>query len=173
MRTTPDFGEAYRFPDTGSCLECRLLMIKASRASAWMTEDAVVNEVVDSSDVRYAVIAGLRTETGPERLVIAYPNEKLLRDLIAGPSIIAGGFSSREEAVAGSRASLPTAISYQRMLEAVAGERTERYQQQLNWTKLRGEIGSTLRRFARFLATSHSHVSPRIISIFLSTNTVS
>src|SRR5260370_7301094 len=168
MRTTPDFGEAYRFPDTGSCLEFRLLMIKASRASAWMTEDAVVNEVVDSSDVRYAVIAGLRTETGPERLVIAYPNEKLLRDLIAGPSIIAGGFSSREEAVAGSRASVPTAISYPRMLAAVAGERTERYQQQFNSTKLREEIGSTLGRLATFLVTSSPHLATPTITIFFS-----
>jgi hypothetical protein len=38
-----------------------------------MTKDAVVDEVVDFLGVRYAVIAGLRTETGPERLVIAYP----------------------------------------------------------------------------------------------------
>jgi hypothetical protein len=41
-----------------------------------------VKQMVDSSRMQYAVIAGLRTETGPERLVIAYPNEKLLRDLI-------------------------------------------------------------------------------------------
>lgn len=41
-----------------------------------------MKQMVDSSRMQYAVIAGLRTETGPERLVIAYPNEKLLRDLI-------------------------------------------------------------------------------------------
>jgi hypothetical protein len=69
-----------------------------------------VNEVVDSSDVQYAVIAGLRTETGAERLVIAYPSEESLRDLIAAPSIIAVGFSSREEAAAGRRASVPAAV---------------------------------------------------------------
>jgi hypothetical protein len=139
-------------------------MIEASRA--WMTKDAVVDEVVDFLGVRYAVIAGLRTETGPERLVIAYP-EKLLRDLIAGPSIIAVGFSSREEAVAGSRASVPTAVSYQRMLEAVADERTERYQLELNWTKLRGEIGSPLGSLVRFLVTSYSHVATTVIAIFI------
>jgi hypothetical protein len=50
-----------------------------------------VNELVDSSGVQYAIIAGLRTETGPERLVIAYPNEKSLRDLLAGSSILAVG----------------------------------------------------------------------------------
>ena len=52
-------------------------------------EDVVVNQMLDSSGMRYAVIAGLRTETGAERLVIAYANEKSLRDFIAAPSIIA------------------------------------------------------------------------------------
>jgi len=56
----------------------------------------VVNQMLDSSGMRYAVIAGLRTETGAERLVIAYANEKSLRDFIAAPSIIAVDFSSRE-----------------------------------------------------------------------------
>ena len=59
-------------------------------------EDVVVNQMLDSSGMRYAVIAGLRTETGPERLVIAYANEKSLRDFIAAPSMIAVDFSSRE-----------------------------------------------------------------------------
>jgi len=59
-------------------------------------EDVVVNQMLDSSGMRYAVIAGLRTETGPERLVIAYANEKSLRDFIAAPSMIALDFSSRE-----------------------------------------------------------------------------
>jgi hypothetical protein len=71
------------------------------------TEDAVVNQMLDFSGVQYAVIAGPRTETGPERLVIAYPNEKSLRDFIAAASIIAVGFSSREEAIAGARRPSP------------------------------------------------------------------
>jgi len=65
-----------------------------------VTEDAVVNKVVDSTGVKYAVIAGLRTETGPERLVIAYPNQESLRDLIAARSIVALGFASRDVATA-------------------------------------------------------------------------
>jgi hypothetical protein len=137
-----------------------------------VTEDAVVNEVVDSSGVQYAIIAGLRTEAGPERLVIAYPNEESLRDLIAPPSIIAIGFSSREEAVAGGRACVPTAVSYQRVPEATGGG-TERYQQGLNWAERRGEIGSTLRRLARFLVTSYSEVATTAIVIFCSRNAVS
>ena len=59
-----------------------------------------MNKLIDFSSVQYAVIEALRTETGPELFVIAYPNEKSLRDVIAAPSIIAFGFASREEAVA-------------------------------------------------------------------------
>jgi len=54
---------------------------------------------LDCPATQYAVIAGLRTEQLPERLVVAYPDEESLRDLIAAPSIIALGFNSREEAV--------------------------------------------------------------------------
>jgi hypothetical protein len=54
-------------------LELRLLLHKVYGTAGRVTEDAVVNELVDSSGVQYAVIAGLRTATGPERLVIAYP----------------------------------------------------------------------------------------------------
>jgi hypothetical protein len=131
-----------------------------------------VNEVVDSSGVRYAVIAGLRTETGPERLVIAYPNEESLRDLIAAPSIVAVGFSSREDAVAGSRACVPTAVTCQRMPEAMAGE-TENHQQGLSWAERRGETESVLRRLGRFLATSCSEVVTSASVIFSSSNFVS
>ena len=63
-----------------------------------------MNELVDFSGVQYAVIEALHTETGPERFVIAYPNEQSLRNVIAAPSIIAFGFSSREEAVANAEA---------------------------------------------------------------------
>jgi hypothetical protein len=138
-----------------------------------VTEDAVVNKVVDSSGVQYAVIAGLRTKTGPERLVIAYPNEASLRDLIAAPSIIAVGFSSREEAVAGGKVPVPTVISHQRMPEATVGAETERYRQGLNWAERRGEIVSTLRRLARFLFTSYSDVATTATAIFFSRNAVS
>lgn len=132
-----------------------------------------MNKVVDSTGVKYAVIAGLRTETGPERLVIAYPNQESLRDLIAAPSIIAIGFSSREEAVAGGRVPVPTGTSHQQMPKFTLGAGTERYQQGLNWGGHRGEIGSTLRRLARFLLTCYSDVSTTVTAIFFSRNVAS
>jgi hypothetical protein len=58
-----------------------------------------VSTLVHRSIRQYAVIS-VRTGSHCERLVIAYPDEKTLRDLLAGPSIVALGYSSREEAEA-------------------------------------------------------------------------
>jgi len=58
-----------------------------------------VNDLLDDTNVRYAIIE--ETRTGDRgRFVVAYRNEYLLRDLIAPSCIAAFGFSSREEAVA-------------------------------------------------------------------------
>jgi hypothetical protein len=146
-------------------------------------EDTVVNQMLDSSGMQYAVIAGLCTETGPERLVIAYPNEKSLRDLIAAASIIAVGFSSREAAMAGG-SSLPTASpsyewtpvaaspSYEWTPVAIAG-RTGRHQQRFPWAKRQTEIASALRRLAEFLVASYNDVATAATVIFSSTDAVS
>ena len=132
-----------------------------------------MNEMVDSSGLRYAVIAGPRTETGPERLVIAYPNEKSLRDLIAARSIIAVGFSSREEAAAGRNSSVrPAAASYEQMRETIAVW-SEKYLQIFKWADRRAEIGLALRRAAEFLVSSYSDVATTALVIFFSTNAVS
>jgi hypothetical protein len=138
-----------------------------------VTEAAVVNVVVDSSGMQYAVIAGLRTETGPERLVIAYPNEESLRDLIAAPSIVALGFSSREEAAASNGVRFPTGGACQGMSATRAGGETETRRQRFTWAERRGETGSSLRTLARFLVTSYSHVATTVIAIFFSRNVVS
>ena len=70
-----------------------------------------MKELIDFSSVQYAVIEALRTETGPERFVIAYPNEQSLRDVIAASSIIAFGFPSREEAIANTEACFSAAVA--------------------------------------------------------------
>jgi hypothetical protein len=58
-----------------------------------------VSSLVDISMRQYAVIS-VRTVPPCERLVISYPDEKTLRDLLARPSIVALGYNSREEAEA-------------------------------------------------------------------------
>jgi hypothetical protein len=150
-------------------LVCRLLLFKAYETQRRETGDAVVNQMLDSSGMQYAVIAGLRTETGPERLVIAYPNEKSLRDLLAAASIIAVGFSSREAAIAGGT---PASPSYEWTAVAIAG-RTGRHQQRFPWAKRRTEIASALRRLAEFLVASYNDVATAATVIFSSTNAVS
>lgn len=132
-----------------------------------------MNELVDSSGMQYAVIAGLRTETGPERLVIAYLNEGSLRDLIAAPSILAIGFSSREEAVAGRSVSELNTPSHRRTPKTAADGETEKYQQELNWEQHSAATGSTLRRLVRFLVASYGDVAAAAIAIFFSRNALS
>jgi hypothetical protein len=129
--------------------------------------------MIDSLGVRYAVIAGLRTGTGPERLVIAYPNEKSLRGLIAARSIIAVGFSSREEATTARKSSLrPAAASYERIRETIAVGR-RRYLQLFKWADRRTEVGSALQRSAGFLVNSYHDLATTALVIFASTNAFS
>lgn len=59
-----------------------------------------MNDRVDFANMKYAVIEAVRTEGGPECMVIGYPDEESLRDLIAAPSIVALGFTSRDLAAA-------------------------------------------------------------------------
>jgi hypothetical protein len=58
-----------------------------------------MEEIVHCSNVHYAIIQASGMKDHPERLVIAYPDENCLRDLIAGPSIVGLGFTSREDAL--------------------------------------------------------------------------
>jgi len=60
----------------------------------------VMGALVQYSTVRYAIIQASNNNDDPEGLVIAYPDEKCLRDVIAAPSIVGLGFESREEAMA-------------------------------------------------------------------------
>ena len=68
----------------------------------------VVSSLVHTAMRQYAVIS-IRTVPHYERLVIAYPDEKTLRDCLAGPSIVALGYSSRQEAEASICRCKPTA----------------------------------------------------------------
>lgn len=131
-----------------------------------------MNAVVDFPDVRYAVIEVLQTKTGHERIVIAYPNEELLRDLIAAPSIVAFGFASREEAVVSGTASFPNAVVDQRTPETMAGAETNRPRHRPSGQRT-GETGSMLQNVKRFLSTSCSDLATWTTIILSSSNFVS
>jgi hypothetical protein len=74
-------------------------------------QGAVMNELVNLSEMQYAVIKALQTEAGSERFVIAYGSEQALHDVIAEPCIIAFGFSSREQAAATANPSILAAAA--------------------------------------------------------------
>ncbi len=72
-----------------------------------------MDELVETSTWQYAVIC-VRSEPDRERLVIAYPDEETLRDLIAAPSIVTLGYSSRADALNNidRSAVLPTTLAF-------------------------------------------------------------
>ena len=79
--------------------------------------------LVDFSIAQYAVIEARRTEGPSERFVITYPDEESLRELIAGPSIIACDFTSREEAQTNIDADFWTAAAW----KETPRDRAEKY----------------------------------------------
>ena len=78
-----------------------------------------MHELVDTSTWRYAVIS-VRSEPDRERLVIAYPDEETLRDLIAAPSIVALGYSSRADALKNIDRCVTTKASLKRLLKTAS-----------------------------------------------------
>jgi hypothetical protein len=75
-----------------------------------------VDELVETSTWRYAVIS-VRSEPCRERVVIAYPDEETLRDLIAAPSIVALGYTSRADALKNIDRCVTTKASLKRLLK--------------------------------------------------------
>jgi len=69
-----------------------------------------MNALFQFTELQYAVIQISSITDPPERLILAYSDERTLRTLIAGPSIVRLGFGSREEAVNGEHAALEEAV---------------------------------------------------------------
>ena len=84
--------------------------------------------LVDSPIAQYAVIEARRTEGPSERFVIAYSEEESLRELIAGPRIIACGFASREEAQTNIDADFRAAAGWKQTLSGPTVDGIEKYQ---------------------------------------------
>jgi len=74
--------------------------------------------LVHCANVCYAIIQASSIKDHPERLVVAYPDENCLRDLIAAPSIVGLGFTSREEAMANLIGGIPSPTASKRMRSA-------------------------------------------------------
>ena len=78
-----------------------------------------MNDLVDTSTWRYAVIS-VRSAPARERLVIAYPDEETLRDLIAAPSVVALGYTSRADALKNIDRCVTTKASLKRLLKTAS-----------------------------------------------------
>lgn len=70
-----------------------------------------MNTLLQIPKLQYAVIQLSSITSPPERLILAYTDERTLRALIAGPSIAGLGFGSREEAVSTENPTLEKAVA--------------------------------------------------------------
>jgi hypothetical protein len=125
--------------------------------------------LVDSPNAQYAMIEVRRTEGPSERLVIAYPDEESLRKLIAGPSIIACGFASREEAQTSIDADFCTGAVWK---ETPRG-RAEKYQRGVLSANRRLGAGFNLTQTGRIVRSLLQAAVAWAILIFYSRNAVS
>jgi hypothetical protein len=78
-----------------------------------------VNDFVDSSTEQFAVIESRWTGCRPDRFVLAYHDEESLREPIATPSIIAVGFTPREDAIKRIEACLSAATPWHPVQKAI------------------------------------------------------
>jgi hypothetical protein len=72
---------------------------KRHRPHAQHRAAAAMNALLQFTKLQYAVIQVSNMTDPPERLILSYTDERTLRGLIAGPSIVGLGFGSRDEAV--------------------------------------------------------------------------
>jgi hypothetical protein len=128
-----------------------------------------VTGLVDSSSAQCALIEARRTEGRSERLVISYPDEESLRELVAGPSIIACRLASREEAQTNIDAEFCTAAAWKK----TSGDRAEKYQRGLFSAERRLGARFNLTQTARIVRGVPPAAVAGVILIFHSRNAVS
>jgi len=125
--------------------------------------------LVNSPIAQYAVIEARRTEGPSERFVIAYPDEESLRELVAGPSIIACGFASREEAQVNVDADFWLGAAWKQ----TPRDRSEKYQRGVLSAKRRLGAGFNLTQTRRIVRGFLQAAVAGAILIFYSRNAVS
>src|SRR5215472_15216632 len=93
-------------------LICHLMRLQSDRRVfpvakvKWRFVCSIDELVMAAASKQYAVVEVRWAERPSERFVIAYPDEETLRDVIAGPNILACGFASFLDAEAYIDASL-------------------------------------------------------------------
>ena len=132
-----------------------------------------MKESVDIAGVRYAVLEAPRTEGGSERFVVAYPNKSCLYEIIAAPRIVELGFSSREAAVASTKARVSTATKQNHVPKATVVKRGGEHQHELHWPERRSDADPVLRLIPRFFVAFYNDAVAAAILIFSSRNIIS
>src|SRR5271169_1644103 len=132
----------------------------------------VMTGLVNSPTAQYAVIEARRTEGPSERFVIAYPDEESLRELIAGPSIIACGFATHEEAHANIDADYWTAEAC-KQTSGPTVDGAENYQRGVLSAKRRLGNGFNLTQAWRIVRAFLQAAAAGAVLIFYSRNAVS
>ena len=112
---------------TRMTLESDLLYPACIQLSEVSIQGEIMSRLIDSSGVHYAVINSCCSQGSPEPLVIAYADERSLRELIAAPSILGLRFDSRAEAVKSARNDSPAiALSNQMRERAGMADRVQK-----------------------------------------------
>jgi len=83
-----------------SCRCAYGLIVIARRPELSADGSGAMKSFANCPNIQYAIVRASSTHDSPELLILAYTDEKSLRSLIAGPSIIALGFASRSAAQA-------------------------------------------------------------------------
>jgi len=162
-------------PTDKICLASGLQILSAYRVfggHGW-AQGRVMTGLVNSPVAQYAVIEARRTEGPSERFVIAYPDEESLRELIAGPSIIACGFAYREEAQANIDADFWTAEAWKQTSAGPTVDGAEKYQRGVLSAKRRLVSGFNLTQTRRIVGGFLQAAVAGAILIFYSRNAVS
>jgi hypothetical protein len=132
-----------------------------------------MTKVVDSSIEQYAVIEARRTEGPSEFFVIAYSDERSLRDLIARPSIIACGFASHEEAQAKIDANLWRASVWKQTSRGLTFDEVEEYPREGAVAKRRLGCGFELTQTGALVRAIVQTAAATVVLIFYSRNAMS
>jgi hypothetical protein len=131
-----------------------------------------VNDSVDVADVRYAVLEVPRTQGGSECFVVAYPSENCLYGIIAASRIVECGFSSREAAVASTKARVSRATKQNHVPKATVVKRGGQHGHELHWRERRSDADPVLRLIRRFFVAFYNDAVAAAILMFSSKNII-
>jgi hypothetical protein len=132
-----------------------------------------MNSLVGSSSLKFAVIEALTTEDGPECVVLAYPNEGSLRDLIASRSIVALGFASRDRAVASIQRRFSLSADSKNIVKTAVLQEIKKCQRELYSARRRFSDWFCFADFRRVASRAMQHAVAAAILVLYSGNALS